>query len=200
MAPYRRTMIATLSKPSVARSSLATGLPAATGMGRAADAGGVTGHLLRNPFRRPVAQCEPGQYGSVENADGDPDHRRYSRRDRLYNFRAGCPQAGILVPHRRRRRSVAQSCPRRGARFGRHTDEHGHALRRTAGEHWRGQPPRTAGGRSRVWRSGGPPPGFLSSMPIDQVLVLMVLHAVVAAVCIGLLSTLTRKPALSRSA
>jgi hypothetical protein len=39
-------------------------------------------------------------------------------------------------------------------------------------------------------QTGGPPPGFMSSMPIEQVLVLMLLHAVVAVVCIGMLSTL----------
>jgi len=48
-------------------------------------------------------------------------------------------------------------------------------------------------------QGGGPPPGFLSSMPIEQVVVLMVLHATVALVCIGLLTTLARaKPATER--
>ena len=41
-------------------------------------------------------------------------------------------------------------------------------------------------------QGGGPPPGFFSSMPIEQVIVLMVLHAAVALVCIGLLTTLAR--------
>jgi hypothetical protein len=42
-------------------------------------------------------------------------------------------------------------------------------------------------------QSGGPPPGFFSAMPIEQVLVLMLLHGAVAAVCVGLLTTLTRE-------
>jgi hypothetical protein len=48
-------------------------------------------------------------------------------------------------------------------------------------------------------QTGGPPPGFMSSMPIEQVLVLMLLHAVVACVCIALLTTLTRGPRLARA-
>jgi hypothetical protein len=36
-------------------------------------------------------------------------------------------------------------------------------------------------------------------MPIEQVLVLMLLHAVVACVCIALLTTLTRGPRLARA-
>jgi hypothetical protein len=43
--------------------------------------------------------------------------------------------------------------------------------------------------------AGGPPPGFLSGMPLPEVVVLMTLHIAVAAVCIGLLTTLTRQPA-----
>jgi hypothetical protein len=39
---------------------------------------------------------------------------------------------------------------------------------------------------------GAPPPGFFSSMPIEQVLVLMLLHTAVAVVCIAMLATLTR--------
>ena len=45
--------------------------------------------------------------------------------------------------------------------------------------------------------AGGPPPGFLSGMSIDQVVVLMLLHIVVGLVCIGLLTTLTRKRAVT---
>jgi hypothetical protein len=41
--------------------------------------------------------------------------------------------------------------------------------------------------------AGGPPPGFLSSMPLNQVLVLMLLHVAVGLVCIVLLTTLTRR-------
>jgi hypothetical protein len=40
--------------------------------------------------------------------------------------------------------------------------------------------------------AGGPPPGGSFTTPIEQVLVLMLLHVAVAAVCIGLLTTLTR--------
>jgi hypothetical protein len=43
-------------------------------------------------------------------------------------------------------------------------------------------------------QTGGPPPGFFSAVPVEQVVVLMLLHAAVAAVCIGLLTTLTRRP------
>jgi hypothetical protein len=51
-----------------------------------------------------------------------------------------------------------------------------------------GPPP---GGGSQ---SGGPPPGFFSSMPVEQVLVLMLLHTAVGLVCILMLTTLTRVP------
>lgn len=48
-------------------------------------------------------------------------------------------------------------------------------------------------------QSGGPPPGFFSSMPLEQVVVLIVLHAAVALVCIGMLTTLARaKPTPQR--
>lgn len=40
---------------------------------------------------------------------------------------------------------------------------------------------------------GGPPGGFTT--PLEQVLVLMLLHAATAVVCVVLLTTLTRKPA-----
>jgi hypothetical protein len=43
--------------------------------------------------------------------------------------------------------------------------------------------------------AGGPPPGFMSGMALDQVIVLMLLHVAVGLVCIGLLTTLTRKRA-----
>ena len=46
--------------------------------------------------------------------------------------------------------------------------------------------------------TGGPPPGFFSSMPIQQVLILMLLHAAVAVVCIVMLTTLTRAKAATR--
>jgi hypothetical protein len=39
----------------------------------------------------------------------------------------------------------------------------------------------------------GPPGGFLSGAPLEQVLVLMLLHATVATVCIVMLTTLARK-------
>jgi len=41
-------------------------------------------------------------------------------------------------------------------------------------------------------QTGGPPPAFFSALPIQQVLVLMLLHAAVVAVCVGMLTTLTR--------
>jgi hypothetical protein len=41
-------------------------------------------------------------------------------------------------------------------------------------------------------QTGGPPPGFFSAMPIEQVLVLMLLHGAVGLVCIGMLTTLTK--------
>ncbi|HEX8968111.1 MAG TPA: hypothetical protein VF937_09540 [Chloroflexota bacterium] len=50
-----------------------------------------------------------------------------------------------------------------------------------------GPPP---GGPPPGARTGGPPPGFLSGLPVEQVLVLMLLHGVVAVVCVGLLTTL----------
>jgi hypothetical protein len=52
-----------------------------------------------------------------------------------------------------------------------------------------GPPP---GGPPPGAQVGGPPPGFLSAMPIQQVLVLMLLHAAVALVCVVMLTTLTR--------
>ncbi|HEY3081677.1 MAG TPA: hypothetical protein VGM69_17435 [Chloroflexota bacterium] len=42
---------------------------------------------------------------------------------------------------------------------------------------------------------GGPPPGGMPAMTVEQVLVLMLLHAATAVVCVVLLTTLTRKPA-----
>jgi hypothetical protein len=55
-----------------------------------------------------------------------------------------------------------------------------------------GPPP---GGPPPGAQTGGPPPGFnpTSGMPVEQVLVLMALHAAVAIVCIGLLTTLTQR-------
>ena|SRR5690242_278634 len=55
-----------------------------------------------------------------------------------------------------------------------------------------GPPP---GGPPPGARTGGPPPGFnpASGMPVEQVLALMVLHAAVALVCIGLLTILTQR-------
>jgi hypothetical protein len=47
-------------------------------------------------------------------------------------------------------------------------------------------------------QNGAPPPGFFSALPMQQVLVLMLLHAAVAVVCIGLLTTLTRVRTVSR--
>jgi hypothetical protein len=45
-------------------------------------------------------------------------------------------------------------------------------------------------------RPAGPPPGaVLPGAPLEQVLVLMLLHIAAAVVCIVLLTTLTRKPA-----
>ena len=57
-------------------------------------------------------------------------------------------------------------------------------------------PPPGAGGPP----AGGPPPGGfpgggLPGMPIEQVAVLILLHVATFAVCVGLLTTLTRKPA-----
>ena len=43
-------------------------------------------------------------------------------------------------------------------------------------------------------QTGGPPPGFFSAIPVEQVVVLMLLHTAVAVVCIALLTTLTRRP------
>jgi hypothetical protein len=43
--------------------------------------------------------------------------------------------------------------------------------------------------------AGGPPPAFFSALPLQQVLVLMLLHAAVAVVCVGMLTTLTRESA-----
>jgi hypothetical protein len=47
-------------------------------------------------------------------------------------------------------------------------------------------------------QNGAPPPGFFSALPMQQVAVLMLLHAAVAVVCIGLLTTLTRSRTVSR--
>jgi hypothetical protein len=55
----------------------------------------------------------------------------------------------------------------------------------------RGGPP-AGGGAPPGGQAGGPPPGFLSGMPWEHVLVLMSLHAAVALVCIGMLTTLAR--------
>jgi hypothetical protein len=58
-------------------------------------------------------------------------------------------------------------------------------------------PPPGAGGPP----AGGPPPGGgfpaggLPAMPLEQIAVLMLLHAATFVVCVGLLTTLTRKPA-----
>ena len=41
-------------------------------------------------------------------------------------------------------------------------------------------------------QTGGPPPSFTSGIPLEQVAVLMLLHAAVAIVCIVLLTTLPR--------
>ena len=43
-------------------------------------------------------------------------------------------------------------------------------------------------------QTGGPPPGFFSAMPIEHVMVLMLLHGAVGLVCIGMLTSLTKKP------
>ncbi|HET7092766.1 MAG TPA: hypothetical protein VFI22_04785, partial [Thermomicrobiales bacterium] len=49
-------------------------------------------------------------------------------------------------------------------------------------------------------RPAGPPPGaILPGAPLEQVLVLMLLHVATAVVCIVLLTTLTRKAAPARS-
>jgi hypothetical protein len=48
-------------------------------------------------------------------------------------------------------------------------------------------PPSASGG-------GGPPPGAMPAMALEHVLVLMLLHVATFAVCVGLLTTLTRKP------
>jgi hypothetical protein len=56
-----------------------------------------------------------------------------------------------------------------------------------------GGPP--SGGPPPGAQGGGPPPGFGSGLPLEQVLVLMLLHTAVALVCIGLLTTLTRRGA-----
>ena len=42
-------------------------------------------------------------------------------------------------------------------------------------------------------QNGGPPPAFLSGLPIQQVMVLMLLHAAVAVVCIAMLTVLPRE-------
>ncbi len=64
----------------------------------------------------------------------------------------------------------------------------GRAARAGAAGFGPGGPPPGAG-------SGGPPPGFLNAAPIEQVLVLILLHTAVAAVCIIMLTTLTRERA-----
>jgi hypothetical protein len=46
--------------------------------------------------------------------------------------------------------------------------------------------------------AGGPPAGFFSAVPLEQVLVLMLLHTMVAVVCIVMLTTLTREPVTRR--
>jgi hypothetical protein len=53
-----------------------------------------------------------------------------------------------------------------------------------------GPPP---GGPPPGVRLGGPPPSFTQGMPWEQVFVLMALHAVVAIVCIVLLTTLSQR-------
>ena len=50
------------------------------------------------------------------------------------------------------------------------------------------------GGPSGGGRAGGPPPGPPPALPAEQVLVLILLHAATAVVCIVLLTTLTRDP------
>jgi hypothetical protein len=58
-------------------------------------------------------------------------------------------------------------------------------------------PAQQSGGRP----PGGPSPGqALPGLPWDRVLILMLLHTAVAVVCIMLLTTLTRDPALAESA
>jgi hypothetical protein len=55
-------------------------------------------------------------------------------------------------------------------------------------------PAPAGGGGSR----GGPSPGeVLPGLPWDRVLILMLLHAATAVVCLVLLTTLTRDPALA---
>ena len=57
-------------------------------------------------------------------------------------------------------------------------------------------PAQQGGGRA----PGGPSPGdVLPGLPWDRVLILMLLHTAVAVVCIVLLTTLTRDPALADS-
>jgi len=48
-------------------------------------------------------------------------------------------------------------------------------------------------------QTGGPPPAFFSALPFQQVLVLMLLHTAVAAVCVVMLTTLTREQRRSRN-
>jgi hypothetical protein len=60
----------------------------------------------------------------------------------------------------------------------------------------RGGPP--PGGPPPGAGAGGPPPGFPTSVPLEQVLVLMLLHTAVAVVCIVMLTTLTRERATPR--
>ena len=55
----------------------------------------------------------------------------------------------------------------------------------------RGGPP--PGGPPPGAGPGGPPGGILPAAPIEQVLVLMLLHTAVAVVCIVMLTTLTRE-------
>jgi len=49
-------------------------------------------------------------------------------------------------------------------------------------------------------QTGGPPPAFFSALPIQQVLVLMLLHTAVAAVSIIMLTALTRDKSAKRAA
>ena len=58
-----------------------------------------------------------------------------------------------------------------------------------------GPPPGAGGGRL-----GGPPAGGIPGLPLEQVLVLMLLHVATAAVCVLLLTTLTRQPDAAEAA
>ena len=61
----------------------------------------------------------------------------------------------------------------------------------SVGESFQGGGGRPAGPPPGV-QNGGSPPGFASGTPLEQVAVLMLLHAAVAIVCVVLLTTLPR--------